>query len=272
MKKYELWLGSANATRNGLGWDFQNKKSTLNNKEASVECLVKIPISEDLFKNLEDGLRELYEPFNFKKGGSLNNYTRDIIGQLFYETFKVSLVEYLEKTNSKPNKECKNCNSKYIRYTFEIKNNEKFESLKEKLNNLDGTDDRLAIRPIEYRDQKNFVLNECLEKMDESNKLSIEYNFDKFRPPQKILAIGKSEIIMYIDDELYRNIPTVEIDILTKNIPYMNKFLDCEDDYSLKELLEKEENRLIKLLGKNEKYGELKNKIKWIYNTLVEGD
>ena len=53
--------------------------------------------------------------------------------------------------------------------------------------------------------------------MDESNKLSM--NIILISLDHKNLGNRKSEIIMYIDDELYRNIPTVESDYPDETFP-----------------------------------------------------
>lgn len=271
---YELWLGSANATNRGIGWDFHNNCSTKNAGSyisPSVECLVRIEIDEGTFRIIKDEILKYYKVFDFGDVGSLVK-TEDILGPLFKEAFYVSGVKYLDgEGNGTTAYKTKAC---MVRYTFEISDVSKYEKLKDIFENKSVNLNRFEFFPVEYGGAHK-ISN--LSNIVSESSFFLDYGFKKFQPSQKMLSIGTSGVVMYIEDSaMDKEIPTSdrEVSILYEN--YMDQLLECTDGDSLRHRADEIKASLdsnIKYFQENQKqYEECKKKVDWICNALCGSD
>ena len=197
---YELWTGSANATKRGIGWDFENHKAE---KESSVECLVKFSLSIDEFDSLRNGLLEVYgpDPFDFcTQTGSLPKEKEDRFGVWVINNATVKTVEYLDGSGKRieyGDLQKKNENI-WLQFVLELK-----ETLPEKDIDSDGLE---YWRPLEYSDLGEIYINEWKD----STIVTLKYEIEKYCPSQGALCFGKSQSILWIYPEVIGDLPLVE--------------------------------------------------------------
>lgn len=195
---YELWLGSANASARGLGWDFNNGAAGTN---ASVECLVKYEIGEEQFRSLRKELAKNFRQFTFEGDeGSLQPVV-DPFGPWVVSNYKVKDIQYLGADDSPiaifSDKE-RDYKGKVhaMQVTLEPKGTVP----------ASGPDGIFAMcwRPAEYDDRTDTV------DFSKRGAPVLTYKIECFRPLQGFLCFGSSDAVMWIGEDLMKNIPQVK--------------------------------------------------------------
>lgn len=247
-KVYELWHGSANASKNGIGWDFCCKnvgKSVSNEKigsiakngiAPSVECLVKHKLSKEQFQSLRESIQESFEVFDFDSGekGSLTPVIDDF-GPWIVSNYQVKSIYYADAAEQP----LKNLNresefkgkAKSLCITLESKSPKKQEKQPE-------ITQMWLWRPAEYAD----LAADSIE-MREDGTILLKYAIESFRPSQGMLCFGVSQSVMWIPDDKMKNIPHVP-DTVDKDTRLTDWLIegrvadDIEDDDPLKEIFD----------------------------------
>ncbi len=196
---YELWLGSANASASGLGWDFNNGAAGTN---ASVECLVKYEIGEEQFRSSRKELVNNFGPFEFENNskGSLQPVA-DPFGPWVVSNYKVKDIQYLGADKSQivisSNKEG-DYRGKVRTIRVEL------ESVPKDSSPTIPQADNMSWRPAEYGNPTGTV------DFSDPDAPVLTYEIEHFRPSQGFLCFGSSDAVMWIGEDLMKNIPQVK--------------------------------------------------------------
>ncbi len=201
---FELWLGSANATAHGLGWDFESFKKS----KASIECLVKRNINKSTFDKLSREIKQDYNPFDFNEEGSLK-INPDVFGPYIVQNYSCIEVTYVTKDNKKNDYS----NTTEIQFVLECQPESNNEEIAKELIKFDKED--CIWRPLEYFDDISFgyTIND-----DDNNSITIIYKVEKFRPSQQMLVFGKSCAVMEIPENLIKEVPKPKDKLVKENM------------------------------------------------------
>lgn len=182
-KAFELWVGSANATNQGLGWDFKNNQKS---NYTSIECLVKFELeSQGALCKMRNSIMQgkafnnlpyEYNVFDFSnetKEGSLQ-ITPDELGPYVVNNYECTGITF-EKEYGK------------INVVLKGKENRKSPP--------DGIE-RVPWRPLEY---SKYGYGDLSIGSDE---IILEYEFEKFEKTQGILVFGTGCSILDVSEKL----------------------------------------------------------------------
>ncbi len=203
---HSLWLGSANCTAHGIGWN--------NAGNQSVECLVKFDLDTGEFTNFKNSLSAYYKPFDWQTGTpSLANKQPDDIADFFVNQCTLECVDYLDDS---PNPITKLDSKTYV-------NSIKYEFSYDPP--LPTMPSMISFFPLEYGNNKLGVMN------INSDTVTVSYPVNaSFRKSQGYLSVGVSGALIPIPIDLLNAIPTVDGLINLLNRPYLSEILSMEDE------------------------------------------
>lgn len=188
--RYELYFGSANCTSRGIGWAGDNKN-------ASIEALVKCSFSEKMFENWKEEISSYYEPIENFENGSLKQKTSDFWGDLLTQQGTVTEVTYYDGSGNPMTSLRRGDILSKIEYTLELSD----------ACNMDCSDrdNYFSFHPLEYKKTCRVEIN----GEDTLKKIILTYEIgSKFRfvPSQKMLVIGENDEILWIPDQCFENV------------------------------------------------------------------
>ena len=234
-----LWIGSANATSRGLGWNFKKNKPC--GSYNSVECLISYKIDDSKLSEISESIKKYYSQFDFKKNGSLKKHRRDQLGEFVVLYYFCNKIE-VDKENKK------------LTFTLTVRNKEK---AKDYINKTELTIDELLKQPWEWKPAEYDGVSGYI-KTDYSNEIPSEiilcYIPDELKPSQKMLQIGVNRYVMYLPDELFSDLR------------------DYKPLIDIKDPLTAFDTSLSDILLHSESYEEAPNSIKGLMNKRVYTD
>lgn len=192
---YELWMGSANATVPGLGWNFQLANS-FSVKKVNIECLIRFTLTDDEFKDIFDGICEEYEVFDFSQKGTLQHPEVDNFGSYFCSCYSPLKIEYLNAQNVVLKDSYRQC-AKSIKVYFKKTGNLTLSCQEEK---------HWIWRPAEYNSTKALSHIE-ISNIENGKDVELIYDLKKFQSASGIFCFGSSGSIMEVPLSLYGNVP-----------------------------------------------------------------
>ncbi len=192
---YTLWIGSANATVQGIGWNFRLPNSYLPPEKCSIECLVRFKLTEEKFAAMKRELADRgYIKFDFdfdNPNTKILKVSSDPVGQFicaYYECDAVSYSGALRRGQQGT-----------VHVSLRRKHGDSPQIT------APATVKWLKWRPAEYDDMAETPLSGCWP-----DKIELEYSYASFRKSYGILLFGKSCSAMIIPDELLRGIPRAD--------------------------------------------------------------
>lgn len=207
---YSLWMGSANCTARGIGWN----ENAYNN---SIECLLKKSLNEAEFGGWKESIEELYKPFDFTLDkGSLQKKTPDQIGDFFAKSCCVTKISY-EKNGIQQNIPSKKDVITQIVYTMKYQGN----LLADLQNGVE-----FDFMPLEYLSKKV----DCVVNIKEKT-IVIAYPLGKeFRPSQRMIAVGTSGAMLQIPMGILGDVPTPKGDVNLCHDVYISNILSMSSE------------------------------------------
>lgn len=136
-----VYLGSANYTKPGVGYDFLKKTQ----HTPSVECLVGLPIDREKSNSLECSIKEYYEPFNGNLGFQ---HVEDECALYFMKNWEKDSIKYYSKNKTEAKRRGE---AKYVEVSF------KFKFISNNVNTTIPDCHDLWIVPAEYEGNYNDV-------------------------------------------------------------------------------------------------------------------
>lgn len=229
--KHSLWLGSANATPHGIGYDFVNGAS----KTDSVECLVRLDLEKEEFDAAKGELTGEYKLFeDFSQPGSFQR-NPDFWGDFLSRYGKVTKMEYRRNNDGKmsvmkrPSEKSKILQ---ILYTIHLNGDGQttWAALKKK------PDTKLSepcrVQPMEY---DWYVSNSPLD-MNDQGDLVLEFwkndgKMTEFRcaPCKGLLGVGSAGVLLPISDAIPGR-PKDEDGTDGERVDYLARVWECEDE------------------------------------------
>lgn len=221
---HSLWLGSANCTTRGIGYDFSGQKKQIQNQ--SVECLVKFDLSKrefdlskDEFNQFKKSLGTYYQPYVWGTPPSLANKQTDYVADFFVNQCSLNSIVYLDNRDQSITKLDSKTYVKSIKYEFSY------------ADPLPLIPIPIPFFPLEYR-KEDHVLMEIT-----SNTVTLYYRVNgNFRRSQGYLSVGVSGSLIAIPIHLMADIPMVNGPINLLNRPYLSEILSMEDGEATKYL------------------------------------
>lgn len=241
-KRHEFWIGSANATTRGIGWDFVNNTSK---KPESIECLVKFSMNEDEFKCLRKSFCGAYESFDFNPESSTLKINPDRFGPYFCSHYRATSITYHNAEESEMVGR-RYGDTHVLKICFE------YVSSGKATKNVAFKHDQIKWHPAEY--SYSVDLDDAEQEMIAMcQDVVLTFTFKKFKPSQGYLCFGSSNSIMSIAHLLQ----------LEENSSVPREY-DLEPNTTLTDWL-KDKDALINADATN-----LPERLKWYHKVLID--